>query len=85
MTDDLRIDVLLSSSIVYTYFPQIKAFGLNRMDIMQREGRYPVPKGASSILGVEFSGHVSELGNGVSGWNEGDEVLGLAGGVSMYL
>lgn len=66
-------------------YPQIKAFGLNRMDIMQREGKYPVPKGASNILGVEFSGHVSELGNGVSEWKEGDEVLGLAGGVSVAL
>ncbi|EMD39659.1 hypothetical protein CERSUDRAFT_111964 [Gelatoporia subvermispora B] len=59
---------------------KVKAFGLNRMDISQREGKYPVPPGASKILGVEFSGHVVEVGRDVTEWKEGDEVLGLAGG-----
>ncbi|KAF5360837.1 hypothetical protein D9756_004962 [Leucocoprinus leucothites] len=59
---------------------QVKCFGLNRMDIAQREGRYPPPPGASSILGVEFSGVISEIGPGVEGWAVGDQVLGLAGG-----
>ncbi|KAF8073527.1 hypothetical protein FPV67DRAFT_1559933 [Lyophyllum atratum] len=59
---------------------KIKAFGLNRMDIIQREGFYPPPPGSSTILGVEFSGHISALGADVSGWKVGDEVLGLAGG-----
>ncbi|KAL0960951.1 hypothetical protein HGRIS_005951 [Hohenbuehelia grisea] len=59
---------------------KIKAFGLNRMDIAQREGLYPPPAGSSSILGVEFSGTVAELGPGAAGWQVGDEVLGLAGG-----
>lgn len=59
---------------------KIKAFGLNRMDISQREGKYPPPPGSSSILGVEFSGTVSELGAGVDGWKLDDEVFGLAGG-----
>ncbi|KAF5382680.1 hypothetical protein D9615_003056 [Tricholomella constricta] len=58
----------------------IKAFGLNRMDISQREGFYPPPAGSSSILGVEFSGHISAIGAYVSGWQVDDEVLGLAGG-----
>lgn len=42
----------------------IKAFGLNRMDIMQREDRYPYPllPESGSIMGVEFSGTVQELG-----------------------
>jgi threonine dehydrogenase-like Zn-dependent dehydrogenase len=53
------------------------------MDISQREGHYPPPVGCTSILGVEFSGHVFELGPEVSEWNVGDEVLGLAGGVSI--
>ena len=61
---------------------QIKAFGLNRMDISQREGKYPVPPGASQILGVEFSGHISELGSSVTAWSIGDEVFGLTTGVS---
>jgi len=59
---------------------EIKAFGLNRMDISQREGKYPVPAGASSILGVEFSGTISAIGSGVNKWKVGDEVFGLAPG-----
>ncbi|TEB22763.1 quinone oxidoreductase putative [Coprinellus micaceus] len=59
---------------------KIKAFGLNRMDISQREGKYPPPPGASDLLGVEFSGTVTELGQGVKEWKVGDEVLGLVGG-----
>ncbi|KAI0060374.1 quinone oxidoreductase [Artomyces pyxidatus] len=59
---------------------KIKAFGLNRMDISQRQGNYPPPPGVSLVMGVEFSGHVSELGPGASGWAVGDEVFGLAAG-----
>ncbi|KZT35055.1 quinone oxidoreductase putative [Sistotremastrum suecicum HHB10207 ss-3] len=59
---------------------KIKAFGLNRMDLSQREGHYPPPPGSSDILGVEFSGTVDELGSSVTEWKTGDEVLGLAGG-----
>ena len=56
------------------------------MDIMQRNGGYPVPPGASEILGVEFSGIVSELGVGCGKrWKIGDEVIGLASGVCGYL
>ena len=62
---------------------QIAAFGLNRMDISQRKGQYPLPPGASEILGVEFSGHITALGpNTSANWAIGDEVLGLASGVS---
>ncbi|PCH40425.1 quinone oxidoreductase [Wolfiporia cocos MD-104 SS10] len=60
--------------------PPVKAFGLNRMDISQRNGNYSLPPGASAILGVEFSGHIAALGAGVAGWKEGDEVFGLAAG-----
>ncbi|KIJ17867.1 hypothetical protein PAXINDRAFT_167810 [Paxillus involutus ATCC 200175] len=59
---------------------KIVAFGLNRLDLNQREGQYPPPPGASDILGVEFSGTVHELGPGVTRWSLGDEVFGLAGG-----
>ncbi|KAI4671440.1 uncharacterized protein J4E88_009105 [Alternaria novae-zelandiae] len=62
---------------------KIKAFGLNRMDLLQREGMYPVPPGASKILGVEFSGTIAELsaeGGGKEGFKVGDEVFGLAYG-----
>jgi NADPH:quinone reductase-like Zn-dependent oxidoreductase len=60
---------------------KIHSFGLNRMDLMQREGRYNVPPQAGPILGVEFSGHIEELGPGATGdFKVGDEVFGLAYG-----
>ncbi|KAJ7644472.1 quinone oxidoreductase [Roridomyces roridus] len=59
---------------------KIKAFGLNRMDISQRDGHYNAPPGCSPILGVEFAGHIAAIGSDVSRWNIGDEVMGLAGG-----
>ncbi|KAB8198942.1 Zinc-binding dehydrogenase [Aspergillus parasiticus SU-1] len=60
---------------------KIKAFGLNRMDILQREGKYPVPPQAPSTMGVEFSGTIEKLGrNPEVGFKLGDEVFGLAYG-----
>ncbi|KAG1723075.1 quinone oxidoreductase putative [Suillus paluster] len=59
---------------------KIVAFGLNRTDLAQRQGKFPVPPGVSSILGLEFSGRVTELGEGVTRWAVGDEVFGLASG-----
>lgn len=64
---------------------RVKAFGLNRMDLLQREGKYPLPPNISLILGVEFSGVVEELGAEAQKgkFKVGDEVFGLAyGGVS---
>jgi len=58
---------------------KIKAFGLNRMDLLQREGQYPVPSQAGKILGVEFSGTIEVLGPDVKeNFKVGDEVFGLA-------
>ena len=60
---------------------KIKAFGLNRMDLLQREGHYPVPPQGSKILGVEFSGTIETLGPEVKEhFKDGDEVFGLAYG-----
>ena len=55
------------------------------MDLLQREGKYPVPPQAPKTLGVEFSGVIEELGEGgeeggKGEWKEGDEVFGLAYG-----
>ncbi len=53
------------------------------MDLLQREGHYPVPPQAPKTLGVEFSGVIVELGadgGGKEGFKEGDEVFGLAYG-----
>lgn len=59
---------------------KIKAFGLNRMDLLQRDGKYPVPPQAPSTMGVEFSGVIEELPDSQSGFKVGDEVFGLAYG-----
>jgi putative PIG3 family NAD(P)H quinone oxidoreductase len=60
---------------------KIKAFGLNRIDIFQRQGSFKIPGGASKILGVEFSGHIESLGPGAEGgFKSGDAVFGLAYG-----
>ncbi|KXT12181.1 hypothetical protein AC579_3102 [Pseudocercospora musae] len=62
---------------------KVKAFGLNRMDTLQREGKYPVPPQAPSTMGVEFSGvveEVSESPDAEQSFHVGDEVFGLAYG-----
>lgn len=54
--------------------------GMNRADLMQRKGAYPPPPGASPILGLEVSGRVSAVGEGVSHFEVGDEVCALLTG-----
>jgi NADPH2:quinone reductase len=57
------------------------AGGLNRADLLQRQGHYPPPPGASPILGMEVSGHIAELGPGTSSrWRVGDSICALLGG-----
>jgi len=58
----------------------VAATSVNRPDIVQREGKYPPPKGESEILGLEVAGTVRELGAGVDCWSVGDRVMGLVGG-----
>jgi putative PIG3 family NAD(P)H quinone oxidoreductase len=58
----------------------VAAAGLNRADLLQRQGFYPPPKGASDIIGMECSGVVSAVGEGVEEWQEGDEVCALLAG-----
>jgi putative PIG3 family NAD(P)H quinone oxidoreductase len=58
----------------------VTATAVNRADLLQRQGFYPPPKGASKILGLECSGVVSEVGEGVTGWSVGDEVCALLSG-----
>lgn len=58
----------------------VVATAVNRADLLQRQGNYPVPPGASEVLGLECSGIVSEVGAGVTGWNVGDEVCALLSG-----
>jgi putative PIG3 family NAD(P)H quinone oxidoreductase len=58
----------------------VVASAVNRADLLQRQGFYPPPPGASEILGLECSGIVSEVGDGVTGWAVGDEVCALLTG-----
>ena len=58
----------------------VAAAGVNRADLMQRQGHYPPPPGASEIIGLEVSGHVAALGEGVTGWQVGEPVCALLAG-----
>ena len=59
---------------------RVRATAVNRADLMQREGRYPPPPGASEIIGLEAAGEVAALGRGVSGWAPGDRAMALLSG-----
>ncbi|GAA2447029.1 NAD(P)H-quinone oxidoreductase [Actinomadura vinacea] len=58
----------------------VAASAVNRADVMQRMGRYDPPPGTSPYPGLEASGRVAALGEGVTGWRVGDEVCALLGG-----
>lgn len=59
---------------------KVTAAGVNRADVMQRQGNYPQPPGASDVLGLEVSGRVAAVGKDVSGWGVGDGVCALLAG-----
>lgn len=56
------------------------AAGVNRADLLQRQGHYPPPKGESEIIGLEVSGHVAQVGDGVRGLAVGDACVALLAG-----
>ncbi|GAB1328631.1 NAD(P)H-quinone oxidoreductase [Streptomyces sennicomposti] len=59
---------------------EVVASAVNRADILQRQGNYQPPPGASPYPGLECSGRIAALGPGVSGWAVGDEVCALLAG-----
>lgn len=59
---------------------QVRASGVNRPDLLQRQGGYPPPPGASDILGLDVAGEVASVGEGVTRWTVGDRVCALLGG-----
>lgn len=59
---------------------QVAAIGVNRPDILQREGLYPAPEGASPILGLEVAGVVAAVGKDASPWRVGQRVCALTNG-----
>src|SRR3954469_2610848 len=65
---------------------RVAAAGVNRPDIMQRQGRYAPPPGVSDVPGLEVAGAVAAVGKAVSGWAAGDRVCALlaGGGYAEY-
>jgi putative PIG3 family NAD(P)H quinone oxidoreductase len=59
---------------------RVAATAVNRADLLQRQGMYPPPPGASPLLGLECAGTVVELGAGVTGWKTGDRAMALLAG-----
>lgn len=59
---------------------KVAAAGLNGADLSQRQGRYPVPSGASDLLGLEVAGEVVAVGSEAAGWRVGDQVCALVNG-----
>jgi len=64
----------------------VAAAGVNRPDVMQRKGQYPPPSGASDVPGLEVSGLIARVGEGVTQFRKGDEVIALVtgGGYAEY-
>ncbi|WP_413542882.1 NAD(P)H-quinone oxidoreductase [Citricoccus nitrophenolicus] len=66
---------------------RVAAAGINRADLLQRAGNYPVPEGASDLPGLEVSGTIEEAGAGVGNWDFGTPVCALlaGGGYAEYV
>jgi putative PIG3 family NAD(P)H quinone oxidoreductase len=65
---------------------KVAAAGVNRADILQRQGKYPPPEGAGDILGLEVAGEVASAGENVKRWQAGDKICALlaGGGYAEY-
>ena len=61
---------------------EVVSSALNRADLLQRMGLYPGPQMEHEVPGLEFAGRVSAVGEGVTRWSEGDEVMGITGGAA---
>ena len=59
---------------------RVSAAGVNRADLLQRQGFYPPPPGISDVIGLEVSGRVEALGEGVTDWEVDDQVVALLAG-----
>ncbi len=59
---------------------RVEAVGVNRPDVLQREGKYPMPAGANPVIGLECAGEVVEVGPDAGAWAVGDRVCALTNG-----
>lgn len=59
---------------------RIHAAGVNRADLLQRQGAYPSPKGCPPWMGLEVAGQIAAVGSSVTRWKAGDRVCALLGG-----
>jgi len=59
---------------------EVAAAGVNRPDVLQRQGLYPPPPGASNVPGLEVAGRITKVGAGVTRWKVGDAVAALTSG-----
>ncbi len=66
---------------------RVRAAGVNRPDVLQRQGAYPAPPGASDLPGLEVAGEVAEIGPNTRRWRIGDRVCALTpgGGYAEYV
>ncbi len=66
---------------------KVVASGINRADVLQRQGHYPPPAGASEIIGLEVSGYIAGVGSEVTLWHVGDPCVALlvGGGYAEYV
>jgi putative NAD(P)H quinone oxidoreductase, PIG3 family len=66
---------------------KVVAAGVNRADLLQRQGYYPPPPGTSEVIGLEVAGTVAALGDGVDGWQPDDPCVALlaGGGYAEYV
>ena len=80
---DIELPVLKDNEVLI----KVKAAGLNRADIAQKNGLYPPPPGESEILGLECSGIIESIGKNVNSKKPGDEVIALlaGGGYAEYV
>ena len=82
----LRTDLPIPVPAAHQVLIKVSAAGVNRPDLMQRQGVYPPPPGASSILGLEIAGNIVQVGNNVGRFKAGDAVCALVtgGGYAEY-
>lgn len=81
--EDRPIPIISSHDVLI----KVKAAGINRLDVAQRKGNYPVPEGVvADILGLEIAGTIEKIGDDVQDWQVGDDVFALisGGGYAEY-